>query len=416
MVRWNASMRTLHLNSMGDQARRAVIVFATMAAAGIASSASAQSAGRFVSGPLVWTPTFQIREAGVDSNIFNTPTAAKEDVSGGASTTVNSILTLGLLRATTAGGAEYTYFERYENQRGLNRRVSSHLEFPTRFSPDATISWAKVKERASNEVDTRAPRTDLAFTLGILTRLTSRVSVTLSAGKQKSEYERQVVFRDVELATQLNRTSEQANAAARVNITPLTTLAIDASAGRDQMPLRPEAETENVRMTAGVNFAPDAVIRGHAGVGYHVMQPRHAGASNAIAGSFSGVTSDVNLSYTLLGITRFTGNILRDASYSVSATQPSYVSTRASLDIVQAIGGPFDLTLRAGREKLAYPATVLAAARNDYADVLGGGLQIRVAPQGTLELLYDTSERRSAGGPQFGYQRRRIYTTITYGF
>src|SRR5258705_6640611 len=120
MVRWNASMRTLHLNSMGHQARRAVIVFATMAA-GIASSASAQSTGRFVSGPLVWTPTFQIREAGVDSNVFNTPTAAKEDVSGGASATVNSILSLGLLRATTAGGAEYTYFERYENQRGLNR-------------------------------------------------------------------------------------------------------------------------------------------------------------------------------------------------------------------------------------------------------------------------------------------------------
>jgi hypothetical protein len=387
-----------------------------MTAAGLASSASAQSAGRFVSGPLVWTPTFQIREAGVDSNIFNTPTDAKEDVSGGASTTVNSILTLGLVKATTSGGVEYTYFERYQNQRGLNRRVASHLEFPTRFSPDATFSWAKVKERASNEVDTRAPRTDLAFTLGILTRLTPGASVTLGAGKQKSEYERQVVFRDVELATQLNRASEQANAAARITITPLTTLAIDASAGRDQMPLRPQAETENFRVNAGVNFAPDAVVSGHAGVGYHVMQPRHADASNAVAGSFSGVTSDMNLSYTLLGITRFTGNLLRDASYSVSETQPSYVSTRASLDVLQAIAGPVDLTLRGGREKLAYPATVLAAARNDYADVLGGGVRIRLAPQKTVELLYDTSERRSSGGPQFGYKRRRLYTTITYEF
>jgi hypothetical protein len=169
-------------------------------------------------------------------------------------------------------------------------------------------------------------------------------------------------------------------------------------------------------VNAGVDFAPDAVIRGHAGVGYHLMQPRHAGASNAVAGSFSGVTSDVNLSYTLLGVTRFTGNVLRDASYSISAIQPSYVSTRASLDIVQAITGPVDLTLRGGREKLAYPATILATARNDYADVLGGGLQIRLAPQKTVELLYDTSERRSSGGPQFGYKRRRIYTTITYEF
>jgi len=257
---------------------------------------------------------------------------------------------------------------------------------------------------------------DLGFSLGILTRLTSRTSLTLSAGKQKSNYDRGIVFRDVELATQLDRESDQAIAAARVSLTPLTTLSIDGSAGRDHMPLRPQAETENFRMNAGVDFAPDAVIRGRAGVGYHVMQPRHTDASNATAGSFSGLTSDVNLSYTLLGVTRFTGNLVRDASFSASPVQPSYVSTRTSLDIVQAIAGPIDLTLRGGREKLAYPATVLAAARNDYANVLGGGLQIRIGSQGTIGLLYDKSDRRSSGGSQFGYKRRRIYTTITYGF
>ena len=60
-------------------------------------------------------------------------------------------------------------------------------------------------------------------------------------------------------------------------------------------------------------------------------------ASNAIAGSFSGVTSDVNLSYTLLGITRFTEVFCATASYPISATQPVIRVTRASLDIVQAI-------------------------------------------------------------------------------
>jgi len=59
--------------------------------------------------------------------------------------------------------------------------------------------------------------------------------------------------------------------------------------------------------------------------------------------------------------------------------------------------------------------TTRAAARIDHADAIGGGLSIRVGDGAVVALLYDNSRRRSTGGTLFNYDRRRVYTTITYG-
>jgi len=165
---------------------------ALVAVLAVASSARAQDQepvkdGRFVTGPLAWTPTFELRDAGIDSNVFNTPTDPKEDVTATARSQVDSVLKLGLLRATTVGSLGYNYFEQYTSQRGLNRRVATHLEVPTmRLSPDVTASWARVKERSGNEIDIRTPRTDLAYAGGLQARLTSKLSIIATVGRQKS--------------------------------------------------------------------------------------------------------------------------------------------------------------------------------------------------------------------------------------
>src|SRR6185503_20083032 len=378
-ARCSASTPTsLPSNMLDFVPRRAFVVAMMVMAAAVSSPALAQAPGqgRFVTGPLTWSPTFQLREAGVDSNVFNTPLDPKEDVTAGALSSVSSLLTLGILEATTTGSLEYLYFDRYKNDRGFNRRVATHLEFPlTRFSPD----------------------------------------VTATAGRQKQTYEEGVTLRDVESAPQLNRESTLGTLTGRVTGTPLTTFEAVATLGRDAFPFRPAADTDNMRLDAGFEFSPDAIIRGRASIGYHSMQP-HRNVSNAVAANFTGITSSVDLSYTLLEVTRFTGRFARDSSYSIDTNQPYYVSTGGSLEVLQTLFGPVDLTVRAAREKLDYPATDLEAGHADFADTFGGGPSIRMGPQAVIALLYDSSERRSPRGPEFGYQRRRIYTTVTYGF
>src|SRR4029079_10297055 len=128
---------------------RSMVLLAVLMMASGARAQEPEKDGRFITGPLAWTPTFELRDAGVDSNVFNTPTDAKQDVTATARSQVDSVLKLGVLRATTVGAVEYNYFEQYTSQRGLNRRVSTHLEIPmTRFTPNMTVSWGRMKERS----------------------------------------------------------------------------------------------------------------------------------------------------------------------------------------------------------------------------------------------------------------------------
>jgi hypothetical protein len=327
------------------------------------------------------------------------------------------LLTLGILKAATQGSLEYIYFERFKNERTVNGRVLSRIVFPlSRIQPTVTLSWARVKERASSEVDVRAPRTDRGYGAGLTTRLTSRLVVNADVARQEVRYDSGHSFEGVDLASQLNRQATTMTAGIRVAVTPLTTFFTEGSLGRDQFSLQASRNTNNLRGTIGFEFAPDAVIRGRALVGYHNMQPQQSSAVPGGATGFKGLTSNVDLSYTLLGRTQFAPRFSRDTVYSISATQPYYVSTGGGLEILQALVGPLDLLLRGSREKLAYPPTNIAAARTDRVVTYGGGLSVRLSTQGRIGFNYDDTNRQSSAGAQFGYGRRHIYTTVTYGF
>jgi hypothetical protein len=112
-------------------------------------------------GPLAWTPTLTLRDAGVDSNVFNSPEAEipKQDVTGTLTPAVDSVLTLGVMQLATQGRADFLYFERYTNERAINGRIAGRMQFPTtRVHPVLTGSWEHAKERNGNEIDIRAPR------------------------------------------------------------------------------------------------------------------------------------------------------------------------------------------------------------------------------------------------------------------
>ena len=58
---------------------------------------------------------------------------------------------------------------------------------------------------------------------------------------------------------------------------------------------------------------------------------------------YDGLTGAVNLSYTLLGSTRFGFEFNRDVQYSYDVNQPYYLQTRLGGSIAQQIFGPLDL-------------------------------------------------------------------------
>jgi hypothetical protein len=399
--------------------RRSAVIAIACAVISMATAAAAQTASTpgFVSGPLTWTPTLTISDAGVDSNVFNSFEDPKEDVTGAFIPRVNAALNLPYLRMETIGGAEYQYFERYKNERALNGNVNSRVTLPFRlFQPAVFGSWAHARDRSGNELDVRARHTDTLYGAGLGFALATRVNFNLSGSVAKTRYDQGQDFRGVDIATQLNRQSMMATGSARITMTPFTSLLLDASVSQDEFALKPVLNTDNLRGDVGFEFSPDAVISGRAFVGYRAIYPERNISAPDGARTFFGVTSSVDLSYTLLGRTRFNPRIARDATYSVSGTTPYYVSTVAGMQITQTLFGPLQLLLRGDRERMQYPATPLEAARTDTAETWGGGLAIRVSARSLIAFNYDQAQRRSPAEPLFNFHRRHIYTTITYGF
>src|SRR5262249_32912441 len=169
------------------------------------------------------------------------------------------------------------------------------------------------KDRSGNELDRRVPRTQLAYAAGLGASLTSRSSLDATVGREDTQYDNSVSFRDVDIATRLNRRSTKGDLVLHANVSPLTQLFINAEGSRDEFTKDTSRGSDNLRGAVGLEFASDAIISGHASVGYHMMQPR--GSDRTLA--FDGWTTAVFLSYSLLGRTRFDGHLSRDTNYSV---------------------------------------------------------------------------------------------------
>ena len=383
--------------------------------AAISQTVEAEPPSRFVIGPLAWTPIIALRDAGVDSNVFNSPRTEtpKQDVTGSLTPSVDSVLRLGVMRLVTQGRADFLYFERYANERAINGRVAGRLQFPTtRVHPVLSASWERTNERSSNEIDVRAPRTEKAYSVGLGTEVTPGSSLTVTAGLSDLRYDQGADFHGVDLATILNRQSKSANMTFRGTLTPLTRFVVVLDGARDEFTFSTSHNSDNLRGFAGLEFAADAIIRGRAGIGYHKMLPR--GSDRSL--NFSGWTSQAELSYTLLGRTRVTGRTSHDTSYSGLDNRPYYVSTVGGFEVTHNLVGPIDLEVRMSREILDYAATTFQPQRIDFADAMGGGVVIRLSMQTRIGFYYDDNHRHSSAGAAWKYTRQRMYTSVTYGF
>jgi hypothetical protein len=385
------------------------------ASAAMAQAQTNMDTSRFVLGPLGWTPTLTLRDAGVDSNVFNSPLTetAKQDVTGSLTPSVDSVLTLGVMQLATQGRADFLYFERYANERAINGRVSGRMQFPTtRVHPVLTGSWERARERTGNEIDIRAPRTEMAYSAGLGAQITPRSSLTVTGGLSDLRYDEGTKFRGLDLATRLNRQTVTANATFRGALTPLTKFVVALDGARDEFTAAASHNSDNLRGFAGLEFAADAIIRGRAGIGYHKMLPR--GSDRSL--NFSGWTSQAELSYTLLGRTRVTGRTSHDTSYSGLDNRPYYVSTVGGFEVTHNLVGPIDLEVRMSREILDYAATTFQPQRIDFADAMGGGVVIRLSMQTRIGFYYDDNHRHSSAGAAWKYTRQHVYTSVTYGF
>ncbi|MGE3400994.1 MAG: outer membrane beta-barrel protein [Vicinamibacterales bacterium] len=375
--------------------------------------AAVSATGRFFLGPFRWSPTLLLREAGVDGNVFNVPKTEtpSEDRYAVFQPQVDGTLSLGIAEISTQAAATLTYFERYRNQRSTGYRGLVRAEFPVRLRPAVGATWLRSRERSNNEIDLRAPFSQSSVTLGITSRVTNRAALQLNGSRSLIEYDKGVVVAGEQLSEQLNRETTAVQGTLRIDISGLTFLLLDVTGSRDSFVETPDRQTDNFRTSVGLEFAPDAVIRGRASLGYQKQVSRGQGGF-----PFDGLIASVDLSYALLDRTRVDGRLARGTNYSVLTGEEYYLSTAGGVEITHNLLGPLDLIVRGNRERLDYSFTPGGVGgRVDWSDTYGGGIAVRVTQQVRTSLNYEVTQRESSAGVENGFLRRRVFATFSVG-
>jgi hypothetical protein len=384
----------------------------------VAGGASAQEqadpadSARFQWGPLRFTPGITVSNVGMDNNVFNDPETPRPDTTAAIGPAVNLWTHVGALRVSGKSSGQYLYFKTYDNQRSWNTSDELRLELPmARLKPFAAGSYLNTRNRPGYEIDSRARAATNTATFGTDLRLSGRTTFVLSGSRTLTAFDQNETFLGAELAQALNRRSDTEHLQMRYILTPLTTVVVNNDAIQDRFDFEPARNADSLRLTAGFEFKPLALISGTAAVGL-----RHFNALNDAIPDFNGVVASADAKYNV-SATQLHLRLARDLTYSYEAANPYYTLTDVTIEATERITRTWDTVGRAGWQSLDYRhnnASAAAPPRTDTGTQYGVGIGYRLGESFRLGVDANYFVRRSVESFR-QYDGLRVGASMSYG-
>jgi hypothetical protein len=288
-------------------------------------------------------------------------------------------LRLGRARLQGVDYFEGVYFAKYSDQSGFNQRHELTFLLPlNRVQPYVGGSYLSTNDRPGYEINARVRHTETAARVGAVVRVAAKVDLDISGRQTTYRYED-----DPEAGTSyaetLDRRTENYGAQLRYKLTSLTTLTLLADGVRERYTQTMDRDNDGYRILPGVEFDPLALIKGKAQVGYRRLDTKTESMPD-----FSGLVANVELSYVLLGMTRFTAGVSRDIYFSYEINEPFYIQPGFTLSVTQQVSGPWDVQARGSWYRLNYQRAetenldIPTPERVDRYQTFGGGIGYRV--------------------------------------
>lgn len=323
--------------------------------------------GRFRIGPLYLTPKLQLKNAGVDTNVFNQRTAEVPDTSIVLSPTVLGALPVGRrLRLTGEGHVDFNYFRRESNERSTDFGGEGRGELdigPVTFFVGG--GGGQSRQRFSIDIDQRVLRHERWGTAGLKLAATRRLSLGVSGTGRVYEFASLLVGA-VNVKENLDRNELTGNAQVRYAMTRRTTLVVSADTIEDRFLSQPRSASRlsrSYRYLGGFEFGEKALIRGKVLAGVRRFP------TSGSAPRYQGPALAVSTAIPLLHYGYMTLIAERDIYYALSPVfvasdrfRNTYVSTRLSGEAVLNL--PFSLFGR-GTLGLEQAKFLLPYARGD---------------------------------------------------
>jgi hypothetical protein len=392
-----------HMSSCSRSSRYALgvlfllVVAPATAGAQVASPPTdAWESGRWRFGPLAVTPKVELKNLGWDSNVFNETGDPKSDFTATVSAPIDWWLRLGRARLHGVDTFEGVYFAEYTNQGGFNQKHELTFLVPlNRIRPYVGGSYLSTNDRPGYEINERIRHTEAGGYTGAVVRLAAKVDLDISGRQTTYRYEEEADA-SIYYSETLDRRIENYGAQLRYKVTSLTTLTLLGDSVRERYTQAVDRDNDGFRVLPGVEFDPAALIKGKAQAGYRKLDTRAPGMPD-----FSGLVANLELSYVLLGRTRFTVGASRDIHFSYSVTEPFYVQPGFTLGVTQQVAGPWDVQARGAWYKLEYQQVdtggleATTPDRVDRYETYGGGIGYRVGRDIRVGLNLDYVRRES---------------------
>lgn len=372
-------------------------------------------------GPLYVSPRVELTELGFDTNVFNTAGERETDFTFTLSPTADVWLPVarrGLIKASLA--TDLVWYREFASERSIDPSLTLRGEaYLRRFTLFLENAFLRSRQRPSFEIDLRSRRLENTFMAGVDMRITPKLSLEVHGSRSVRDYEADAFFLGSDLEERLNRNSTGVSAVTRFYPTVLTMLALRAERFEERFPLSPLRDADNVRVTGGVEFGERALITGRAYLGVRQLSP----LDEAVMPAFTGLVSDVGLSYTILGATTIGLSHRRDLYYSFEPTQPYYVDTGIGATVRRALGSRFDVVVTGERHTYAYRdlrlTTIAPSNQDERVDTIwnyGGSVGYRIGRDGRLGLGVSYWTRESTTVASRAYDGLRVGTSVSYGF
>jgi hypothetical protein len=372
-------------------------------------------------GPFYFTPALQLKELGVDSNVFNAAGEQKSDFTMTFGPKVDLWVPLARRALfTTTAATDVVWYAQYGSERSIdpqfNVRGEIYLQRITFFGENAFLN---TRQRPNYEVDVRSRHLENNALAGLGVALTPKFSVEVAGRRIDTKYDADAQFDGTSLQQTLNRVTRGVQVTARHKATVLTTVAVRYENLEDLFAFAPARNSKSYRVMPGVEFKPRALINGSAYVGYRKFTPNAAD----VLPEFSGLVAQLGLSYTLFGSTTFGVTYRRDLTYSYESAQPFFIDGTIGASVRRALGPRFDIIVSADRHRYAYEDLLKELAiveplpqRIDLTWNYTASIGYRLTDNGRIGFGVSYWTRESTTRRFRDYDNLRIGTTATYGF
>jgi hypothetical protein len=379
-------------------------------------------------GPVYAQPTLQLKELGIDNNVFNTyGDQQRSDFTLTFAPRMDwsvPVAKRALFQATTA--ADLVWYATYADQRSVDPQLDVHGQvFFRRLTLFGGRDYLNTRQRPNQEIDVRARHVDEAVTAGVDVAVTPELSVRVTGSRLTTRYDATTEYDNTSLQRTLNRDTTGVEIKSLYRLTALTSIGARVDDLQDRFPMSPERDSDSIRIMPGVEFKPRALISGTAYVGYRRFTP----LAPAVLPDFRGLVAQLGLSYTLLGATTFGVTYNRDLTYSYDELQPFFIDNSVGASVRRALGRRFDALFLADRHAYEYQdmlapdlssgADALIVARPQRIDTTwnyAASIGYRVGREGRIGVGVSYWQRDSTTRVFRAYDNLRFGTTMTFGF